>query len=122
MMLDEDNCDLEERLQLKFRKLSAKVKKIKSGRAKQDFLKKEVIQFYLKLSDIISFTDLFSQVETLQCEVNQLSHSVSEKDSAIEVLKNEVTKQKKLLQTSAARVNVGKEYDEVQERQKARKV
>jgi hypothetical protein len=89
-----------------FESLCAKVKM--TGKARQDFLKKEIIHFNLKMNDIISFSQVFLQVKKLQCAVNKLSDSVNEKDSAIEVLKNEVTKQRKLLPTSAPQVNLGK--------------
>jgi hypothetical protein len=72
MMLDEANSDLEERLQLKFQKLCAKVKKMTVDR----ILKMEIIHFHLKMNDIISFSQVFLQVKKLQCAVNKLSDSV----------------------------------------------
>ena len=62
------------------------------------------------------------QIELLKTEVEELDQRVIEKDNCVKQLEEEVMKQKCILQTSNVDINLGKNYDEVQARQKARKV
>ena len=94
------SVDLEKRLQGKARKVCYKVKNL-NGRARVTYLK-EYVLFDISDSDILSSVQLSSQVEALN-----------------EELQEEVATQRNLL---AVEVNSGQPYDEVQARQKARKV
>ena len=107
------NADLEKQLQGKAREVCYKVKKL-NGRARVAYLK-EYVLFDISDSDILSSVQLSSQVEALNEEVEQLSHSISRRDSTIEELQEEVATQRNLLQTSAVEVNSGQP---VQARQK----
>ena len=60
-----------------------------NGRARVAYLK-EYVLFDISDSDILSSVQLSSQVEALNEEVEQLSHSISRRDSTIEELQEEV--------------------------------
>ena len=116
------NCkSLAKRLQVKVSKVCHKVKKLK-GRPKMVYLNEESILFDVHHSEIISASELSHQVELLKTEVEELHQIVIEKDNCVKQLEEEVMKQKCILQTSNVDINLGKNYDEVQARQKARKV
>ena len=111
-----DSESLEKRLTLRVRNICAKIRKLK-GRARASELKKET-KFDVYYSDCVSAGELSQQVTSLTEKV----HALSGLEESVEQLSAQVTQQKKLLQTSEAVVNCGKSYDDVQVRQKARKV
>ena len=86
------------------------------------YLNEESILFDVYHSEIISVSELSHQVELLKTEVEELGQIVIEKDNCVKQLEEEVMKQKCILQTSNVDINLGKNYDEVQARQKSRKV
>ena len=61
-------------------------------------------------------------IEKGNCVKQLLDQIVIEKDNCVKQLEEKVMKQKCILQTSNVDINLGKYYDEVQARQKARKV
>ena len=86
------------------------------------YLNEESILFDVHHSEIIAASELSHQVELLKTEVEELGQIVTEKDNCVKQLEEEVMKRRCILQTSNVDVNLGKNYDEVQARQKARKV
>ena len=64
----------------------------------------------------LSFLSRFSYYKT---EVRELNNQVSEQEASITQLSEELAQTTSALQTSAATINLGKSYDEVQQRQKA---
>ena len=78
-----------------------------------------VIYFDVYASDMVFASQLSQQVQLLQTEVRELNNQVSEQEASITQLSEELAQTTSALQTSAATINLGKSYDEVQQRQKA---
>ena len=71
---------------------------------------------------MLSCAELSTQVDVLEANIEQLQETVSDNVQNITQLEKQVAEQDCLLHTSAVAVNHGQCYDDVQSRQKARKV
>ena len=121
--LDESCTVLCNRFKKKVRSVLVKIRQKQGGRDYEDYVENGFVLFDIKKNEIIRLSELVQQVNSLETKVECLTDDASRK---AESLKRVVMEKSLLVQSSvvAARLpfNHGKLYDDVQERQKQRKV
>lgn len=101
----------------------SKVKSFKSGRAKLRYLNEESVLFDVLQNEVVYVSELTSEVMLLEVKVDEIHKESLMKDETVENLRTELVVKNDLLKSSPLKaINQGKTYEEVKDRQKARKV
>lgn len=117
--LNEEDITVHNRFKKKMHKLFGSKFKGLKGASRKRYLD-EPFFYDVKNSERVS--SLSTQVASLQDTVKRLENEVATKGAEVEHLKESLGNCKELLKKSATTINEGKLYNEVEERQKRRKV
>ena len=112
---------VEQRLRVKVRKMITKLS-LKSGRARLRYLNEESVLFDLFKDEVVYVSERTMKVKSLEAKVDEIQNESLKKNETVENLQAELVMKNDLLKSPLKAVNQGKTYEEVKDRQKARKL